>query len=122
VDDDQSVEQFVKEYEKAFVWNRVVDRYGTNLHRFSYGTIDVELLGRDGRVAFVGLFHSYGGKDGNGHFDELGSGLTYAVDDFGAAKADGAETDGGTVVGDIPSEDSDSHPIENGRFVACFDD
>ncbi len=126
VSDDFAVRQFVKDHEEAYVRNETIDRYGADLrkHRFNVG--DMKILGRDGSVAFVSLYYgtttetddSIGGDLSGG----FGSGVTYAVDNFGAARADaGVGTDDRQVTGGIPSEDSESHPIEYGRLVACFD-
>lgn len=116
--DSITVEQYAVAHERAYRRNERAAEYGEDLVGFGFSPHDRELVDRQGDIALVRVayvfYENVVSDDVIVHGDSPRYVATYAVSDWGVARAVGGTADA--------DDDLDPHPVEDGSLVACFDD
>ncbi|NHN46375.1 hypothetical protein G9464_02005 [Halostella sp. JP-L12] len=115
--DDDAVVAYAAAHEEAYRRNDLAADNGEDLVGYGFSSRGSELVDRRDGVAFVRVEYVYYAnvvrENAVVHADSPIYAATYAVSDWGVARAVGgtADADGGL----------DPHPVEDGTLVACFE-
>lgn len=117
--DDRALLEYVESHETAYRQNALATTYGTRLVGFGPGDSDRRLVKRRDGTAFVRIEYFYSASTYDEDVSEVEAldsaetVATYAVSEWGVARAEATGVDAGTGL--------DPHPIADGELVACFE-